>query len=172
MEEQGVEKEAVMNRNMAIGLTVALALCLWTGGSALAAGTWADEIVTATTFYKMSYPTGNWDPYFAELTKVKDGIGRGDEQIVKVEMDQFMKMLQGRAHGINDVAADELYNFALAVRPTEPPTSAVSLDLEIGTERPMSVPDHTINTPYEGGRPCKLEGCDYWQDNVFDPGAS
>ena len=161
-----------MNRKMLIAVTVALAVCLWTGGSALAAGTWADEIVTAATFYKANYPTGNWSPYFEELTKVKDGIGRGDEQIVKVEMDQFLKMLLRRAHGINDVAADELYNFALVVRPTEPSTSAMSFDLEIGTERPMSVPDHTINTPFEGGRPCRLEGCDYWQDNVFDPGAS
>lgn len=161
-----------MNRRMAIALTVALAVCLWTGGSALAAGTWADEIVTATTFYKASYPAGNWDPYFQKLNKVQDGIGRGDEQIVKVEMDQFMKMLVGRAYGINDVAADELYNFALNVRPTELSTSAGSYNLEIGTEKPMSVPDHTINTPYEGGRPCKLEGCDYWQDNVYDAGAS
>lgn len=166
------EREAVMNRTMAIVLTVALALCLWTGGSGLAAGAWADEVVTAATFYKTSYPTGNWDPYFEKLTKVQEGIGRGDEQIVKVEMDHFLKMLLGRAYGIHDVAADELYNFALGVRPLEPPISAVSFDLEIGTERPMSVPDHTINTPYEGGRPCKLEGCDYWLDNVFDPGAS
>lgn len=161
-----------MNRTMVIVLTVALALCLWTGGSVLAAGTWADEIVTAATFYKSSYPTGNWDPYFEKLTKVQEGIGRGDEQIVKVEMDHFLKMLLGRSHGIHDVAADELYNFALGVKPPEPSTSAEPFDPEFGTERPMSVPDHTINTPYEGGRPCKLEGCDYWLDNVFDPGGS
>jgi len=159
-----------MNRTMAMMLTVALAVCLWTGGSALATGTWADEIVTAATFYKSSYPTGNWGPYFKQLTKVQDGIDRGDEQIVKIEMDRFLKMLVGRAHGINDVAADELYNFTLGVKPPEQSTLVVPLDSEIVTERPMSVPDHTINTPYEGGRPCKLGGCDYWLDNVFDPG--
>jgi hypothetical protein len=161
-----------MNRPLAIALTVVLAVCLWIGVSALAAGNWADEIVTAATFYKSSYPTGNWDPYFEKLTRVEEGIGRGDEQIVKVEMDQFLKMLLGRSHGINDVAADELYNFALGVKPPEESTSAVPFDPEIGTERPISVPDHTINTPYEGGRACKNEGCDYWLDNVFDPGAS
>ena len=165
-------REAAMNRTMAIVLSVALALCLWTGGSALAAGTWVDEIVTAATFYKSSYPTGNWDPYFEKLTKVQEGMGRGDEQVVKVEMDHFLKMLLGRSHGINDVAADELYNFVLGVKLPEPSTSAEPFDPEIGTERPMSVPDHTINTPHEGGRPCKLEGCDYWLDNVFDPGGS
>jgi hypothetical protein len=161
-----------MKRKMLMAVTVALAVCLWTEGSALAAGTWADEIVTAATFYKTNYPTGNWDPYFETLRKVQEGIGRGDEQIVKVEMDHFLKMLVGRVYGIHDVAADELYNVALGARPTEPSTSALSLDLEIGTERPMSVPDHTINTPYEGGRPCAIGGCDYWQDNVFDAGAS
>ena len=161
-----------MNRTLAIALTVVLVVCLWTGGSVLAAGTWADEIVTAATFYKSGYPTGNWDPYFEKLTRVQEGIDRGDEQIVKVEMDQFLKMLLERSHGINDMAADELYNFALGVKPPEPSTSAVSLDPELGAERPMSVPDHTINTPYEGGRVCKIEGCDYWLDKVFDPGAS
>jgi hypothetical protein len=45
-----------MNRTLAITLTVVLGVCLWTGGSVLAAGTWADEIVTAATFYKSSYP--------------------------------------------------------------------------------------------------------------------
>jgi hypothetical protein len=80
--------------------------------------------------------------------------------------------LVGRAYGIHDVAAEELYNFAIGVKPPESSTLAAPFDSEIRAERPMSVPDHTINTPYEGGRPCKLEGCDYWLDNVFDPGAS
>lgn len=161
-----------MNRKMAIALTVALALCLWAGGSALAAGNWADEIWNATTFYKASYPTGNWDPYFEKLAKIQDGVGQGNERIARIEMDRFLKMLLARAHDINDVAADELYNFALSVRSTEPSTSAASIDLGIETERPMSVPDHTIVTPFEGGAPCGLEGCDYWLDDVFDPGAS
>jgi hypothetical protein len=161
-----------MNSKMVMALTIVLAVCLWTEGAVLAAGTWADDIVTATTFYKTSYPAGNWDPYFEKLNKVQEGMGRGDEQIVKIEMDQFLKMLVGRAHGINDVAADELYHFAVNVRPTELATSTGSYELEIGTERPMNVPDHTVNTPYEGGGPCELDGCDYWKDNVFDAGAS
>lgn len=63
-----------MNRTLAIAVTVFLAVCLWIGGSTLAAGTWADEIVTAATFYKSSYPTGNWGTYFEKLTRVQDGI--------------------------------------------------------------------------------------------------
>lgn len=161
-----------MNTKIAIALTVALALCLWAGGAALAAGNWGDELANATTFYKTSYPAGNWDPYFAELAKVREGIRRGDERIVKVEMDHFLKMLLNRSHGINDVAADELYNFALSLRSTDESTTATSIDLGIVNERPMSVPDHTINTPYEGGAACGREGCDYWLNDVFDPGAS
>ena len=81
-------------------------------------------------------------------------------------------MLADRAYGIHGVAADEIYNFALVVRPTEDTASAAAIDLGVGSERPMGVPDHSINTPYEGGPKCKAEGRDYWLDNVFDPGAS
>lgn len=161
-----------MNMKVVLALTVALVVCLWAGGVSLAAGNWADEMVNATTFYKASYPAGDWGPYFETLSKVREGVGRGDEQIVKVEMDHYLKMLVGRAHGINEVAADELYNFALSVRSNEQSPSAASSDLEIGNERPMSVPDHTIVTPFEGGTPCGLGGCDYWLDDVYDPGAA
>lgn len=87
-------------------------------------------------------------------------------------MDRFLKMLANRAYGIHDVAADEIYNFALTVRPTEATPAAAAIELGINSERLMSVPDHTINTPYEGGPKCPAGGCDYWLDNVFDPGAS
>jgi hypothetical protein len=34
-------------------------------------------------------------------------------------MGNWFKMLRSRAHGINDVAADELFNFAVMVTPLE-----------------------------------------------------
>lgn len=46
---------------------------------------------------------------------------------------------------------DEIYNFALQVRPAEEPLSIATNELGTASEQPMSVPDHTINTPYEGG---------------------
>ena len=97
------------------------------------------------------------------------------EKIVKMETDRFLKMLVDRKHGINDVAADEIYNFVLSVRPAESTDStAAASPIELGpdTERPISVPDHTINTPYQGGKACGAEGCDYWLDDVYDPGAA
>jgi hypothetical protein len=141
-------------------------------GSALAAETWVDEVWNMVVFEKAAYPGSNFDPYFEKLTAIRNGLAGGDQLIVKKETDRFLKMLADRVSGIHDVAADELYNFALVVRPTDDTASAAAIELGIDSERPMSVPDHTINTPYPGGRACKLEGCDYWLDDVFDPGAS
>ena len=106
-------------------------------------------------FEKATYPGSNFDHYFEELTKIRKGLGGGDQLVVKTETDRFLKMLADRAYGIHDVAADEIYNFALVVRPTEDTASAAAIELGVGSERPMGVPDHTINTPYEGGRSAK-----------------
>ncbi|MEK6633006.1 MAG: hypothetical protein AABY94_06795 [Nitrospirota bacterium] len=137
-----------------------------------AAGTWVDEIWNMVAFEKDTYPEANFDPYFAKLTKIQVGLAGENQQVVNREMDRFLKMLANRAYGIHDVAADEIYNFALTVRPVETTPAAAAIELSINSERPMSVPDHMINTPYEGGPKCPAGGCDYWADDVFDPGAS
>ncbi len=101
-----------------VGLA-ALVLCLSASGVALAQGTWADEIGNAVMFYQASYPHANWAPYLQEITLVRDALGRGDQRIVKKEMGTFFKMLRTRAYDISDVAADELYNFAVMVTPLQ-----------------------------------------------------
>lgn len=154
---------------------VLFAICAMTlllTSSVLAAGTWVDEIANMMAYEKDSNPGSNFDPYFAQLNKIQAGVSGGDQPLVKKETDHFLKMLANRHNGIHDVAADEIYNFALMVRPMEEPSPTVASELGTVNERPMSVPDHTINTPYEGGPKCPAGGCDYWQDNVFDPGAS
>ena len=150
---------------------VACAVCLLTVGVALAESTWVDELANSLTFYKTSYPTANWDPYMEKVARIRDGLKRDDQQIVRIETDRFIKMLRTRAYGINDVAADELYNFAVTLMPADEQSSVSTLDLETVHERPMSVPDNVIQTPYQGGPPCKPGGCDYWLDDVFDAGA-
>ncbi|MGH7206179.1 MAG: hypothetical protein ACREI2_08220 [Nitrospiraceae bacterium] len=163
-----------MSDRLLIVLVAACAMFLWTVGITLAAGTWVDEITNSLTFYKASYPASNFDPYFEKLARVREGLGREDQQIVKVEMDQFLKMLLTRAHGINDVAADELYNFALSVRPTEPQNSSAAIggiEIGVGTERPMAAPDHFANTRDDGLTSCvgfAGGGCDYWIDFMDD----
>lgn len=163
-----------MIKQAAIGLISLVAACLWITTSATAAETWADELHQATSFYHAQYPSGNWEPYFEDLAKVQQGIREGqDDATVKAEMDHFLQLLQDRAYGINDEAAAKLYSFALNVRPTEGPMPDIAMNTTgIEQETPMGVPDHTINTPYEGGPPCGPGGCDYWENDVFDPGAS
>jgi hypothetical protein len=156
--------------SLSIVLVAACAVLLVTVGVALAERMWVDELTNSLTFYQANYPASNWDPYVDKLASIRDGVVRDDQQIVMVETDQFFKMLRTRAHGINDVAADELYNFALTLIPLDSQRSASITDVDIVPEMPMSIPDHTINTPYEGGPRCHEAGCDYWLDDVFDAG--
>ena len=149
------------------GLTLLLTSSVFAAG-----GIWVDEIWNMVVFEKASYPGSNFDPYFEKLGRIRNDVMAEDQLGVKTETAQFLKMLADRAYGIHDVAADEIYNFALGVRPPEETAPVAATELGIGSERPMAVPDHMINTPYEGGPTCKDGGCDYWNDNVFDPGAS
>lgn len=100
-------------------VAIVCALTLFAGGAALAQTNWVDELTNSVSFYKTNYPTSNWDPYLSELTQVKEGLARGDQRIVRSKMGKWFKMLRNRDHGINDVAADELYNFALMVTPIQ-----------------------------------------------------
>jgi hypothetical protein len=143
----------------------------WTG-TAVAQETWADEVLNALTFYKSSYPASNFDPYVEAVGTIRDGLRGGDQQLVNAQTERLFRMLRTRAHGIDDVAADELSNLIAGLQQAAHSGAPIASELGIGTERPMSVPDHMINTPFEGGPPCQKEGCDYWLDNVFDPGAS
>lgn len=164
-----------LQHTMRLVLPVSCALALLCGGTALAGETWIDDVWNMVTFEKVSYPSSDFAPYFQKLDRIRTGLERGDQQIAKMETDRFLKMLADRRHGINDVAADEIYNYVLSVRPTEADESTVlnsPIELGINTERPISTPDFTVNTPYEGGPLCGAGGCDYWDNDVYDPGAS
>lgn len=164
-----------IDRKVFYGLLLAICgatLLLATSSVFAVGGSWVDEIWNIVVFEQVSYPGSNFDPYLEKLGRIRNDLVAEDHLSVKTETNQFLKMLADRAYGIHDVAADEIYNFALQVRPTEEPLSFTTHELEMASERPMSVPDYTINTPYDGGPKCKEGGCDYWQDNVFDAGAS
>ena len=100
-------------------VAVFCALTLFAGGVALAQTNWVDELTNSVSFYKTNYPTSNWDPYLSELTLVKEALIRGDQRMVRTEMGKWFKMLRNRDHGIHDVAADELFNFAMMVTPIQ-----------------------------------------------------
>lgn len=80
---------------------------------------WVDEINNSLSFTAANYPNSNWAPYQQKIRMVHDAVGRGDNQVVKMEMGKWFKMLRLRDHGINEVAADELYNFSLMVTPIQ-----------------------------------------------------
>jgi len=162
-----------IGQKLLVLFTFTCAVGLMVPGPAQAAEIWVDEIVNMVNFEKAGSPGTNFDPYVAQLGKIRNGVDRGDQQIVKVETDRFLKMLQERAYGLNDVTADELYNFTQNVRPPDQGAATAVTELGIEHERPMSVPEHTIQTPYEGGPPCRsAAGCDYWLDDIYDPGAA
>lgn len=105
-----------------------------------AQSTWVDEIRNSLGIYKANYPASDFAPYLTKLDLVRAALGRGDRRAVKVEMGAFFRMLAKRDHGISDVAADELTNFAQMVTPLEEygisvPRSAAG---QYGTEVPRS----------------------------------
>jgi len=81
--------------------------------------TWVDEINNSLSFSTANYPGANWEPYHQKIRLVREAVGRGDNQAVRMEMGKWFKMLRHRDHGISDVAADELYNFSLMVTPLQ-----------------------------------------------------
>ncbi|HJR75582.1 MAG TPA: hypothetical protein VJ805_01375 [Nitrospiraceae bacterium] len=104
---------------LAIAVALLSAVALLAPGIGFAQANWVDEIGNSLNFYKINYPTSNWEPYSAKLETVKEAVNGGDQRKVKVEMGKWFKMLRARDHGINDVAADELFNFALMVTPVQ-----------------------------------------------------
>ena len=100
-------------------LLIGATLCGLTVVSMAVQTTWVDEISNSLAFTAAKYPLSNWEPYQQKIRTVHDAIGRGDNQVVKKEMGKWFKMLRQRDHGINEVAADELYNFSLMVTPIQ-----------------------------------------------------
>ena len=98
---------------------IAAALCCLAVVTMAAQTSWVDEINNSLSFTAANYPNSNWEPYQQKIRLVHDAVGRGDNQAVKMEMGKWFKMLRAREYGINDVAADELFNFALMLTPIQ-----------------------------------------------------
>src|SRR5215831_7412168 len=115
----GIRKEGLMKAMIGAFLIGSVLCCLAVGGVAWAQTTWVDEINNSLSFTAANYPGSNWEPYKQKIGLVHDAVGRGDTQAVKKEMGKWFKMLRQRDHDINEVAADELYNFSLMVTPIQ-----------------------------------------------------
>ena len=106
-------------KKLFIFASVACALCSFLGAIAVAQGNWADEISNSLVVYKGLYPTSNFEPYEQQMMRVKEALGKGDKKAVRTGMTKWFKMLKKRAHGIDGMAADELFNFAVMVTPVQ-----------------------------------------------------
>ena len=89
------------------------------GGYALGQSSWVEEIGNSITMYQNLYPSSNFKPYEDQLTRVKDALNQNDRKAVTTEMGKWFKMLRNRAHGIDEMAANELMNFAVMVTPVQ-----------------------------------------------------
>ncbi|SRR6266496_4867999 len=101
-------------------------------GMAPIQGTWVGGLEDTLKRYKASYPASNFDPYTASLATVKRALSNGSKEVVRAEMGVWLKMLRTRAHGINDIAADELFNYSVMVAPIQEYRISVPPPVEFG----------------------------------------
>lgn len=118
--------------SLSVAMMTFAVLSLLAFGIGRADTTWVDEIGNSLHVYQTNYPTSNWEPYSHKLDVVKQAVTSGDQKTVKSEMGKWFKMLRVREHGINDVAADELFNFSLLVTPIQ--DYGISVPTSGGTE--------------------------------------
>ena len=96
---------------------IAAALCGLAVVTMAAQTSWVDEINNSLSFTAANYPNSNWEPYQHKIRLVHDAVGRGDNQVVKMEMGKWFKMLKDREYGIHPKAADELFRIAVLTTP-------------------------------------------------------
>lgn len=108
-----------MSPTISLGCCFVFGVALLIGGNAWGQSSWVEEIGNSITMYQSLYPGSNFKPYEDQLTRVKDALHQNDKKAVTTEMGKWFKMLRNRAHGIDDMAASELMNFAVMVTPVQ-----------------------------------------------------
>lgn len=101
-------------------------------GMAPLQGAWADQLENSLNTYKTKYPGSNFDSYTASLGTVKRALSAGKKEVVRAQMGAWLKMLRTRSHGINDVAADELFHYSVMVAPIQEFRISVPPPVEFG----------------------------------------
>jgi len=82
--------------------------------------TWLDDLEhQLTTYFTKKYPAYDFSPYAQELDRIRGAVGLGDQWGAKREMGVFLKMLEIRAYGLGDDAAEELAVLSQRIMPDE-----------------------------------------------------
>ena len=114
-----------------LGFIFVLGICLVPAADGLAEKLWLDELSESLIFYKAQYPEGDWSPYMQQLTLVKEGVERGNLQLIRSAMDELLTMLRSEAYGINGIAAHALYWIALGLQPHDPSLAAGARGIDL-----------------------------------------
>jgi hypothetical protein len=82
--------------------------------------TWLEDLEhQLTTYFTKKYPAYDFSPYAQELDRIRGAVSRGDRWGAKREMGVFLKMLEIRAYGLGDDAAEELAVLSQQIMPDE-----------------------------------------------------
>ena len=147
-------------RRWMVVLVLVLVIC-WMSPAARAEKLWLDQLSDSLIFYKAQYPQGDWSPYIRQLTLIKEGVDRGNQELIRSAMEDLLTMLRTEAHGISGVAAHALYWITLGLQPPEPFFAAGAL--RMGPAWPSKIssvpsPCVTIDPASQGvgGEPAEL----------------
>jgi len=82
--------------------------------------TWLDDLENRlTTYITKKYPEYDFSPYAQELSRIRGAVNLGDQWGAKREMGVYLKMLEIRAYGLGDEAAEELAVLSQRIMPDE-----------------------------------------------------
>jgi hypothetical protein len=82
--------------------------------------TWLDDLENRlTTYFTKKYPEYDFSPYAQELSRIRGAVNLGDQWGAKREMGVYLKMLEIRAYGLGDEAAEELAVLSQRIMPDE-----------------------------------------------------
>jgi hypothetical protein len=82
--------------------------------------TWLDDLENRlTTHFTKKYPEYDFSPYAQELSRIRGAVNLGDQWGAKRETGVFLKMLEIRAYGLGDDAAEELAVLSQRIMPDE-----------------------------------------------------
>ncbi len=142
-----------VNHNAALAAIAVGTMFFLPSGSIAATDTWLDEITELVREHRdlarLEARESAYDPYLEQLHMVRIALNRGDQERAYLAMNQLMDMLENdpKGAGIPTWSAKTIFDFC-------------------GKVTPPVYHDAARHAPE-----MSKGGFDYWDDNVFDPGA-
>lgn len=110
-----------IRRSLWLALTVAAilaaSLLLIPRPAASQDAAWLDRLTAFVTFEDVHAASGNFGPYYEQLSRVRAALQAGDHPRVFAAMNRLMDMLEAREGGIAPQAAEAIWTFCEQVTP-------------------------------------------------------